>query len=55
MKEENKKAKKIINIVFIIVMVLMVLVATDIILVAKKEVGPFLAIPFLDIVFSFFV
>ena len=45
MKEENKKAKKIINIVFITVMVLMVLVATDIILVAKKEVGPFLAIP----------
>ena len=42
--EEEKKIRKISTIIVIIIIVLGILIATDIILVSKKNIGPFLAI-----------
>ena len=42
--EEEKKIRKISTIIMIIIIVLGLLIATDIILVSKKNIGPFLAI-----------
>ena len=42
--EKEKKIKKISTIIMIIIIVLGILIATDIILVSKKNIGPFLAI-----------
>ena len=42
--EEEKKIRKISTIIMIVIIVIGVLVTTDIILVSKKNIGPFLAI-----------
>lgn len=42
--EQEKKIKKISTIVMIIILVIGILVTTDILLVSKKDIGPFLAI-----------
>ena len=42
--EEEKKIKKISTIIMIVIIVIGVLVTTDILLVTKVGVGPFLAI-----------
>ena len=42
--EEEKKIRKISTIIMIIIIVLGLLIATDIILVSNKNIGPFLAI-----------
>ena len=42
--EKEKKIKKMSTIIVIIIIVLGILIATDIILVSKKNIGPFLAI-----------
>ena len=42
--EEEKKIKKISTIVMIVIIVIGVLVTTDILLVSKAHIGPFLAI-----------
>ena len=42
--EEEKKIRKISTIIVIIIIVLGILIAIDIILVSKKNIGPFLAI-----------
>ncbi len=42
---KDKKAKRIINIFFGIVMLILVMIATDVICVAKYNVGPFFSIP----------
>ena len=43
--KKQKKTKRIINIIFGIIILVAVLVATDIILVSKFDVGPFFSIP----------
>ena len=42
--EQEKKIKMISTIVMIIILVIGILVTTDILLVSKKDIGPFLAI-----------
>ncbi len=42
--EEEKKIRKISTIIMIVIIVIGILVTTDIILVSKKNIGPFLAI-----------
>ena len=44
-EHKERKIKKIVNILFIVIMVGLVMIATDVICVARYNVGPFFAIP----------
>lgn len=45
LENRQKKIKKIINIAFTVIMLILIFIATDVICVARYNVGPFFAIP----------